>query len=72
MLVVAKRRDHRCLDWCGHDHAGVLADLEQPRDEPGIAGDESGAIAGEVRPLRQRVHREDTFVTVAAHRGRQD
>ena len=62
VVVVAERGDHRGLHRRGNDHPGVLADLEQLRDQRRVAGDEAGPVAGEVRSLRQRVHGEQAVV----------
>ena len=46
---------------------GVLAHLEQPRDERRVARDERRAVAREVGLLGQRVHREQAREVAAGH-----
>jgi len=66
VVVVPERCHHRGLDGSRDDHARVLADLEQPRDQCRVAGDKARAVAGEVGPLGQRVDREQALVRAAA------
>ncbi len=57
--VVVERGRHRDLLGAGQHEAEVLADREQLAHHRRIAGDERGAVAGQVRPLGQGVHGED-------------
>jgi hypothetical protein len=53
VAVVGQRGRHRGLDRCWHHHPGVPADLQQRRDQGGVAGDEARPVAGHVRALGQ-------------------
>ena len=59
VLVVVEGRLHRHLLRPGHLQPEVLAHREQLADHGGVAGHERAPVAGQVGPLRQRVHRED-------------
>ncbi len=67
VVVIAQRHGHRRLDWRRHDHAGVLAYLEQRGHQAGVARHEPGPVPGEVRPLGQRIDGEQPVVRGAAH-----
>ncbi len=64
--VVRERRDRRGLDGRGHDHAAVLADLQQLADHHRVARHERGPVAGQVGPLGERVDGEQALVIVTA------
>ena len=68
VLDVAQCRGHGRLHRFGDDHPGVFAHREQFGDHGRIAGDEAGAIAGQRRRLRQRVHGQQTGVVAVADR----
>jgi hypothetical protein len=53
VLVVVQRGRHRRLHRGRHHHPGVLADLQQVRDEFRVAGDETSPVPGHVRPFGQ-------------------
>ena len=53
--VVGQGHGHRVLHRGGHDHARVLAGVDQGRHELRIPRGERGAVAGEVGLLGQRV-----------------
>ena len=58
--VVVECGHHRSLHRRGHDHASVLANLEQLGDQLTVARDEAGPVARKVRAFRQRVHGEQS------------
>src|SRR5690606_12165913 len=72
VLLVAERRDHRGLHGGRRHETEVLAHREQLAHELTASGHESGAVAGEVRLLRERVHREREASRALGHLGVQD
>jgi len=65
--IIAESGDHGVLHRSGRHESGVLARREQLVDEVGAAGDESGAVPGQVRLLAQGVDREHQAPAVADH-----
>ena len=72
VLVVIKRGSSRSLDRIRRHHPGVLTHLKQLRDHRRITRQERRAVAGQIRALRQRVHRDHAVVRTAAHAGVQN
>src|SRR5665811_1382964 len=70
--VIAQGHPHRFLHGPRHHQPKVLAYLEEFVDHRLVAGDEGRTVAGEVRPLRQRVHSEQSVEAVAADVRMQD
>ncbi len=69
--VVGQRRGHGRLNRRRDHRPAVPPHFQQPGDKPWIPGDEAGAVAGEVRPLGQRVNGEQPLVGAAADIGMQ-
>ena len=72
MRLIAQGGNHGGLHGCGHDHAGVLAAVDNVRHELGGAGHEGGAVAGQVRLLGQRVDGQQAGEVAVAHSRIQD
>src|SRR5699024_3766857 len=72
MRVITQSHGHRVLDRPRNDHARVLARVDEVRDDPRVAGDEGGTVAGEVGLLGQGVYREQARQVAARDRGVQD
>ena len=66
---VGEHGDHDVLDGPRHQHAEVLADLEQLADQRRVTGQEPGPVAGQVGPLGQREHGEQPVVAAPRHVG---
>lgn len=69
--VVAERRDGGRLHGRRHDHAAVLADLQQLPHHHRVARHEGGAVTGQVGTLGERVHGQQPLVRAAADIGAQ-
>ena len=65
--VIGQRRRHRRLHRSRHDHPGLPPDRQQPRDQRRVAGHEPGPVAGQVRPLGQRMDGQHARVRPVAH-----
>ena len=72
MRLISQRHHHGSLHGGGHNHAGVLAAINQVRHQLGGTGNERGTVTGEVRLLRQRVHRKQAGEVAIAHARIQD
>ncbi len=68
VLVIVEGGHHRTLHRRGHHHPGVLANREQFGDHAAVTCDETRAIAGQRRSLRQRVHGQQSGVVAIAYR----
>ena len=62
--VVLERHARSQLHGAGHHQPGVLAHLGEEANELGVADVEASAQAGQVRPLRERVHGDHPVETV--------
>ena len=65
MRVITKRHRNHLLDGAGRHEAGVLTPAHEPLDDARIPGGERGPVSGEVRLLREGVHREHTVEAAA-------
>jgi len=63
VLVVAQQDGHSSLYGRGHHHPEMFAHVEQLAHDGGVATDEARAVAGQVRPLRQRVGAHDAVTS---------